>query len=251
MTEEPTGASTRTSRLIKARPEELYGAFIDPAALVAWLPPGEMTGKIHEFDARVGGGYRMSLFYPPNERAFRGKTSDREDRFNVRFVELAPPRRIVEAVHFDTTDPAFFGEMTLVVTFEEVVRRNRSHDLVREPTARPAGGGQRGRLAIVTGTAGSPLRMTGRRLCVRVPCAAGGERSRVAPQLIRPRIPDERTATDGARVDCAYLLATLLVLALLLFALPEPVAWSKGWWLLVVFFGGTTAAALWLWRVNP
>ena len=40
--------------------------------------------------------------------------------FNVRFVQLAPPRRIVEAVNFDTTDPAFFGEMTIVVTFEEV-----------------------------------------------------------------------------------------------------------------------------------
>lgn len=79
-----------------------------------------MTGDIHEFDARVGGGYRMSLFYPPTERIFRGKTSDREDMFNVRFVELVPPRRIVEAVSFVTTDPAFFGEMTITATFEEV-----------------------------------------------------------------------------------------------------------------------------------
>jgi Activator of Hsp90 ATPase homolog 1-like protein len=78
MTEEHAGAWTRTSRIIKARPEELYDAFMDPAALVAWLPPAEMTGVMHEFDARVGGGYRMSLFYPPNERSFRGKTSDRE-----------------------------------------------------------------------------------------------------------------------------------------------------------------------------
>lgn len=79
-----------------------------------------MTGEIHEFDARVGGGYRMSLFYPPNERSFRGKTSDREDMVDVRFVELAPPRRIVEAVNFVTTDPALLGEMTIVVAFEEV-----------------------------------------------------------------------------------------------------------------------------------
>jgi hypothetical protein len=63
-----------------------------------------MTGEIHEFDARVGGGYRMSLFYPPDERVFRGKTSDSEDMVNVRFVELAPPHRIVEAVSFVTTD---------------------------------------------------------------------------------------------------------------------------------------------------
>src|SRR5262252_899166 len=117
MTEEHAGARTRASKVIQARPEELYAAFLDPAALVDWLPPAEMTGEIHEFDARVGGGYRMSLFYPPDERAFRGKTSDREDMVKVRFVELAPPRRIVEAVSFVTTDLAFFGEMTLIATF--------------------------------------------------------------------------------------------------------------------------------------
>jgi uncharacterized protein YndB with AHSA1/START domain len=120
VTEELARAWTRTSRVIRARPQELYEAFIDPAALIAWLPPAEMTGEIHEFDARVGGGYRMSLYYPPNERVFRGKTSDREDMVNVRFVELAPPGRIVEAVSFVTTDPALFGEMTMLATFEEV-----------------------------------------------------------------------------------------------------------------------------------
>src|SRR6202011_952625 len=66
MNEEDAGALTRTSRVIRGRPEELYEAFTDPAALVAWLPPAEMTGEIHEFDARVGGGYRMSLFHPSN-----------------------------------------------------------------------------------------------------------------------------------------------------------------------------------------
>ena len=120
MPEEHTGAFTRTSKLIRARPEEVYEAVMNPAALVEWLPPGEMTGEIHAFDARVGGGYRMSLFFPPTERTFRGKTSDREDMVTVRFVELAPPRRIVEAVNFHATDPAFLGEMTIEVTFEEV-----------------------------------------------------------------------------------------------------------------------------------
>ncbi len=62
----------------------------------------------------------MSLFYTPDERAFHGKTSDREDMANVRFVELAPPHRIIEAVSFVTTDPALFGEMILTATFEEV-----------------------------------------------------------------------------------------------------------------------------------
>ncbi|MGZ3310133.1 MAG: SRPBCC domain-containing protein [Xanthobacteraceae bacterium] len=120
MTAARRGAWTRTSRIIKARPEELYAAFMDPAALVAWLPPAEMTGEIHEFDARAGGGYRMSLFYPPTERSSRGKTSDKEDMVTVRFVELAPARRIVEGVKFVTTDPALLGEMMIEITFEPV-----------------------------------------------------------------------------------------------------------------------------------
>jgi uncharacterized protein YndB with AHSA1/START domain len=112
------GASTRTSRLIKAPPEDVYRAFLDPAALVAWLPPSDMTAKVHAFDPRVGGGYQMSLFYPASERSFRGKTAEKEDRVNVRFVELAPPRRIVEAITFVSDDPAFHGEMTETVTLE-------------------------------------------------------------------------------------------------------------------------------------
>jgi uncharacterized protein YndB with AHSA1/START domain len=112
--------STRTARIIKARPEKVYGAFMDPAALANWLPPGEMTGKIHAFDGRAGGGYRMSLFYPESERKFRGKTADREDMVTVRFVELIPGRKIIEAVTFQSDDPAFSGEMRIAVTFKAV-----------------------------------------------------------------------------------------------------------------------------------
>ena len=117
---ERTPKGTGTSRIIHAVPQQLYQAFIDPVALAAWLPPAQMTGRIHAFDARVGGGYRMSLFYPPTERVFRGKTADGEDVVNVRFVELTPPSKIVEAVSFETADPAFFGEMTMIATFEAV-----------------------------------------------------------------------------------------------------------------------------------
>ncbi len=118
MTDAPSPASTRNSRVIKASREALYRAFIDPAALAGWLPPGEMTGEIYSFDARVGGGYRMSLFYPPSEQVFHCKTSEREDNFTAQFVELAPPRRIVQAISFNSPDPAFSGEMTMVATFE-------------------------------------------------------------------------------------------------------------------------------------
>jgi hypothetical protein len=75
---------------VRARPEELYAAFLDLAALVERLPAAAMTGEIREFEARVGGGYRLSLFYPPNERAFRGKTSVTEDVVNVRLWSGTP-----------------------------------------------------------------------------------------------------------------------------------------------------------------
>ena len=74
MTEEHAGAWTRTSRVIRARPEELYAAFPDPTALIDWLPAAEMTGEIHEFDARVGSRYQMPLFYR-RVRAFSAATS--------------------------------------------------------------------------------------------------------------------------------------------------------------------------------
>ena len=119
MSKRHRAASTRTSRIIKASPEQLYQAFMDPAILVTWLPPGQMTGKIHAFDRRVGGGFRMSLFYPPDDNSFRGKTSEKEDMSDVRFVELVPPRKIVEAVTFVSDDPALKGEMTITVTFDE------------------------------------------------------------------------------------------------------------------------------------
>ena len=111
-------ATTRNSIRVKAPREALYRAFTDPAALAAWLAPGDMTGAVHRFDLRVGGGYQMSLYYPATETAARGKTSAQEDRYTARFVELTPPRRIVEVITFDSADPAFAGEMIMAVTFE-------------------------------------------------------------------------------------------------------------------------------------
>ncbi|MDB5486712.1 MAG: ATPase [Reyranella sp.] len=112
--------STRAARVIRATPEQIYEAFMDPAILVVWLPPGDMTGKLHKFEGRVGGGYEMSLFYPVTDQAAPGKTADNEDRVSVRFVELAPPRRIVEVVTFHTDDASLKGEMTIEIGIEPV-----------------------------------------------------------------------------------------------------------------------------------
>jgi uncharacterized protein YndB with AHSA1/START domain len=118
MTNAHSGASTRTSKFIKAPQQTIYQAFTDPAALAVWLAPGDMTGVVHSFDSRVGGGYQMSLYYPSSESSSQGKTSEREDRYTARFLELVPPEKIVEAITFDTDDPAFSGEMIMEVTLE-------------------------------------------------------------------------------------------------------------------------------------
>src|SRR2546423_1450680 len=106
MTDAHSRASTRNSKFIKVTPEALYRAFTDPAALAVWLAPGDMTGEIHRFDHRVGGGYQMSLYYPASETMAPGKTAAREDRYTARFMELTPPRRIVAAIRFDSGDAA-------------------------------------------------------------------------------------------------------------------------------------------------
>jgi uncharacterized protein YndB with AHSA1/START domain len=111
-------SSTQNSKWIYASEETLYRAFTDPEALAVFLAPGEMTGKVHSFDLRVGGGYEMSLFYPRSENESRGKTSGNEDRFKARFVELDPPKKIVQSVTFDSDDPAFSGEMMMEISFE-------------------------------------------------------------------------------------------------------------------------------------
>ena len=113
------GASSRTSAVIRASCDAIFDAFTTPEALVAWQAPGDMTAEIHEFDAHVGGGYRMSLYYPSTETEQQGKTSDHEDQYTSRFVELTRPTRIVQAIRFASDDPAFAGEMTLTVDLQE------------------------------------------------------------------------------------------------------------------------------------
>ena len=53
--------TVRLHRVLRAPPERVYRAFLDPGAMVKWLPPHGFTGQVHEMDARVGGRYRMSL----------------------------------------------------------------------------------------------------------------------------------------------------------------------------------------------
>jgi uncharacterized protein YndB with AHSA1/START domain len=108
--------STVNSKVIRATPEKIYKAFTNPDALTAWLAPGDMTGKIHHWNLRVGGGYEMSLYYPESDTTSKGKTSRREDRFKARFIELVPSKKILQAITFDSDEPDFSGEMIMEAT---------------------------------------------------------------------------------------------------------------------------------------
>ena len=112
--------TTQNSLNIRATPQEIYDAFINPRALEVWQAPGDMTAKVHDFDLRVGGGYRMSLFYPDNEKEAIGKTSGREDRFATRFIDLIPGEKIVQAINFETSNPDFAGEMIMEIKLEPI-----------------------------------------------------------------------------------------------------------------------------------
>lgn len=112
--------STQTSRVIKAAKESIYRALTESSALETWQAPGAMTGKVHRFDLKEGGGYTMSLFYPESEEIMSGKTSAKEDRFTVKFIKLNPPDKIIQSVNFDSDDPKFSGEMEMEITLEPV-----------------------------------------------------------------------------------------------------------------------------------
>lgn len=110
--------SSKNSKIIKASPAKLYAALTEAHALETWQAPGDMRGKVHQMDLRVGGGYEMSLYYPEGEEQMQGKTNEKEDRFRVRYKELVPNEKIVEVTDFQSTDPAFAGEMTITITLE-------------------------------------------------------------------------------------------------------------------------------------
>ena len=99
----------RLHRVLRATPDRVYRAFIDPDAMVKWLPPHGFTGKVHEMDARVGGGYRMS---------FTNFGTGSSHSFGGTYVELTPHERIRYTDKFD--DPNLPGEMKVTITLRKV-----------------------------------------------------------------------------------------------------------------------------------
>jgi uncharacterized protein YndB with AHSA1/START domain len=108
---------TRVERHIRAPRARVYATLMDPEAVVQWMVPDGMTSSVHTFDGREGGTFRISLTYDAPERA--GKTQGQTDTFHGRFVRLVPDREVVQAVAFETDDPALQGEMTITYTLSD------------------------------------------------------------------------------------------------------------------------------------
>lgn len=104
-----TTGTVRLHRVLKASPEKIYKAFIDPDAMVKWLPPHGFTGKVHSMDARVGGSYKMSFtnFGTGTTHAFGGT-----------YTELTPHKTLKYNDKFD--NPGLPGEMQVAVNLRPV-----------------------------------------------------------------------------------------------------------------------------------
>lgn len=99
----------RFHRVLRAKPEVVYKAFLDADAKAKWLPPNGFTCKVHHLDARVGGSYRMSFTHLAN-----GQTH----AFGGTYLELVPNERIRYNDRFD--DPNLPGEIIVTVTLKAV-----------------------------------------------------------------------------------------------------------------------------------
>ena len=102
-------STIRLHRVLRATPERVYRAFLDPEAKAKWLPPNGFTGKVHHMDARVGGSYKMS---------FTNFTTGKSHSFGGQYVELVPNERLRYTDKFD--DPNLPGEMQVTVTLKKV-----------------------------------------------------------------------------------------------------------------------------------
>jgi uncharacterized protein YndB with AHSA1/START domain len=106
-------SSTRVVRHVNAPRAKVYRAFLDADAVRKWMVPPGMTSRVHAFEGREGGSFRISLTY--DAPIGKGKTTAHTDTYHGRFVELVPDERVVESVEFESDDPAMRGEMKLTI----------------------------------------------------------------------------------------------------------------------------------------
>jgi uncharacterized protein YndB with AHSA1/START domain len=100
----------RLHRVLRAPPERIYRAFLDPDAMAKWLPPNGFTGKVHRMETKVGGTHKMS---------FTNFTTGKSHSFGGTYLELSPHDRIVYTDRFD--DPNLPGEMRMTIALKKVL----------------------------------------------------------------------------------------------------------------------------------
>jgi uncharacterized protein YndB with AHSA1/START domain len=110
--------STRVTQHVRAPRSAVYRALLDADAIATWRVPSGMSGHVHEFDAREGGAFRVSLTYAAPEHA--GKSGAHTDTYHGVFGTLVPDERVVEVIEFESADPAFGGVMTMTTTLVDV-----------------------------------------------------------------------------------------------------------------------------------
>ncbi|MET9393591.1 SRPBCC domain-containing protein [Streptomyces sp. NPDC006624] len=109
--------TTRTSGHVDAPRPAVYRALVSAEAIAHWRVPEGMSGEVHEFDAREGGAFRVSLTYEAPDPA--GKSAAHTDTYHGRFARLVPDEQVVEVLEFETADPALGGAMTLTTTLTD------------------------------------------------------------------------------------------------------------------------------------
>jgi uncharacterized protein YndB with AHSA1/START domain len=114
----------RLHRVLAAKPERVYRAFVDADAMAKWLPPDGFTGRVNHLDARPGGTFRM---------AFTNFTTGASHAFGGEYRELVPNARLVYTDRFD--DPNLPGEMVVTVALTPV---SLGTDLAIEQAGIPA-----------------------------------------------------------------------------------------------------------------
>jgi uncharacterized protein YndB with AHSA1/START domain len=110
-------ASTRIRRHMNAPRADVYRALLEARAVAEWMVPSGMTSRVHAFDAREGGRFRISLTY--DDPTTTGKTTAHTDTYHGRFVKLVPDEQVVEALEFETGDAAMRGEMMVTITLTD------------------------------------------------------------------------------------------------------------------------------------
>ncbi len=101
--------TVRLHRVLRAKPERVYRAFLDPDAMAKWLPPYGFTGRVHHVEAKVGGTYKMS---------FANFSTGHSHSFGGEYLELSPDNRICHTNRFD--DPNMPGEMKTTISLKQV-----------------------------------------------------------------------------------------------------------------------------------